>query len=98
MLEEAAESTNKRIREYHLQHMRKDAREHVMSDLFGYMLVASDPLISSLELKTRRDNTWHRGTLLASSIALLRASELPDMEEPHETASSQESQCSSDDE
>ena len=98
MSEEAAESTNKKIREYRMQHTRKDARDHTMSDLFGYLLVASDPYISSLGLNERRDNTWHRGTLLASTIALLRAPELPEVEKSHEAASSQESQCSSDDE
>ena len=98
MSEEAAESSNKKIREYRLQHTRKDTRDHTMSDLFGYLLVASDPSISSLGLKDRRDKTWHRGTLLASTLALLKAPELPEVEEPHGLASSQESQCSSDDE
>ena len=98
MSEEATESSNKKIREYRLQHTRKDTRDHTMSDLFGYLLVASDPSIRSLGLKDRRDKTWHRGTLLASTLALLKAPELPEVEEPHGLASSQESQCSSDDE
>ena len=57
MSDEAAESTNKEIRDYRLQHKHKDASDHTMSDLFGYLLVASDPYISSLGLKDRRDNT-----------------------------------------
>ncbi|KAF0314431.1 hypothetical protein FJT64_015105 [Amphibalanus amphitrite] len=48
MSEEAAEATHKRVRQYRLRHTRKDSRIHTMSDLLGYLLVASDPLLSSL--------------------------------------------------
>ena len=40
----------------------------------------------------------YRGTQLASITTLLHAPEPPEAEEPHEAASSQDSQCSSDDE
>ena len=54
MSEEAAEAANKRLRQYRMRHTRKDSRLHTMSDLFGYMLVASDPLVSSHGLQRRR--------------------------------------------
>ncbi|KAF0307092.1 hypothetical protein FJT64_021505 [Amphibalanus amphitrite] len=54
MSEEAAEAANKRLRQYRLGHTRKDSRVHTMSDLLGYMMVASDPLVSSLSLQRRR--------------------------------------------
>ncbi|KAF0309112.1 hypothetical protein FJT64_019713 [Amphibalanus amphitrite] len=53
MSEEAAEATHKRVRQYRLRHTRKDSRIHTMSDLLGYLLVASDPLLSSLALIKR---------------------------------------------
>ena len=46
MSEEAAEATHKRVRQYRLRHTRKDSRIHTMSDLLGYLLVASAPLLS----------------------------------------------------
>ena len=54
MSEEAAEATHKRVRQYRLRHTRKDSRIHTMADLLGYLLVASDPLLSSLGLERRR--------------------------------------------
>ena len=45
--EEAQESRNKDIKNARLYHSRKDTREHTITDQFRYLLVTSDPLISS---------------------------------------------------
>ena len=72
MLEEAAEATHKRVRQYRLRHTRKDSRIHTMADLLGYLLVASDPLLSSLGLERRRRLYWSRhGQLQPQILALL---------------------------
>ena len=51
---------------YRLRHNRKDSRIHTMSDLLGYLLVASDPLPSSLGLYRRRSCYWNRHGQLCS--------------------------------
>ncbi|KAF0308880.1 N-acetylmuramoyl-L-alanine amidase [Amphibalanus amphitrite] len=72
MSEEAAEATHKRVRQYRLRHTRKDSRIHTMSDLLGYLLVASDPLLSSLGLQRRRRLYANRhGQLQPQTLALL---------------------------
>lgn len=79
MSEEAAEAANKRVRQYRLDHTRKDSRLHTMSDLVGYLLVASDPLLSSSGLQRRREAAARRkGKLLPETLALLA--------EPHLTS------------
>ena len=54
MSEEACESRNKHVREYRMHHTRKDNRLHTMSDLFGFLLVSSDPIISSTRMYKRK--------------------------------------------
>ena len=77
MSEEAAEAANKRVRQYRLRHTRKDTRLHTMSDLVGYLLVASDPLLSSIGLQRRRDlYTRRQGTLLPGTLAMLAEPQL----------------------
>ena len=72
MSEEAAEAANKRLRQYRLRHTRKDSRVHTMSDLLGYLMVASDPMISSLGLQRRRRLYSSRhGRLQPETLALL---------------------------
>ena len=51
---------------YRLRHNRKDSRIHTMSDLLGYLLVASDPLLSSLGLRRRRSLYRNRHGRLCS--------------------------------
>ena len=53
MSEEAAEARHKDLRVYRLRHTRKDSRLNTMSDLFGRLLVTSDPLTSWLQLEKR---------------------------------------------
>lgn len=88
MSEEAAEAANKRLRQYRLRHTRKDSRLHTMSDLFGYLLVASDPLVSSLGLQRRRRLYASRhGKLQPETMALLADAE----PEPRVAAAGEES-------
>ena len=58
--------------QYRLHHNRKDKRIHsTMSDLLGYLLVASDPLLSSLGLQLRRRLYWSRyGQLQPQTLGL----------------------------
>ena len=73
MSEEAPEATHKRVRQYRLHHNRKDSRIHsTMSDLLGYLLVVSDPLLSSQGLQRRRRLYWSQhGQLQPQVLALL---------------------------
>ena len=76
MSAEAAEAANKRLRQYRLRHTRRDSRLHTTSDLFGYLLVASDPLASSLGLQRRRRLYASRhGKLQHERLALLAETE-----------------------
>ncbi|KAF0293694.1 hypothetical protein FJT64_000820 [Amphibalanus amphitrite] len=81
MSEEAAESLNKCIREVRLKHTRKDTqcpRLHTMSDMFGYLLVASDPVLSSVgQQERRRKHARRQGTLLSETLRLLADPALP---------------------
>ena len=78
MSQEAAEASNKRVRQYRLHHTRKDSRLHTMSDLMGYLLVASDPLLSSIGLQRRRDMYGRQqGKLLPETLTLLAEPRLP---------------------
>ena len=88
MSEEAAEARNKNVQQYRLRHTRKDSREHTMEDLFVYLLVSSDPVISSLKLSKRR--TLYRSgrkPLLPEVPALIEA-ETPPSSDQEETDSS----------
>ena len=78
MSEEAAEATNKRVRQFRLRHTRKDTRLHTMSDLFGYLLVASDPQLSSYGLLRRRGLRRTGHGLLPETQRLLAEPMLPD--------------------
>ena len=66
--EEEAKSRNKRLQHYRLRHTRKDKRVHTMSDLVGYLLVASDPLLSSHGLRRRRSLHTNRHDLLPETL------------------------------
>lgn len=80
MSEEAAEATHKRVRQYRLRHTRKDSRSHTMWDLMSYLLVASDPLLSSFGVQRRRGLYVSRHGLLPETLALLADPELPERE------------------
>ena len=51
--EEAQECRNKDIRAYRLGHARKNSRENTLGDQFRFLLVTSDPVISSASLQAR---------------------------------------------
>lgn len=94
MSEEALESCHKQLRKFRLKHTRKDCRLHSMSDLFGFLLVSSDPLLSSLGLHSRR-HTLQRGRLLPETRALLSEPLLPASD--HQAGAGDVSSCSSTD-
>ena len=75
--EEAAEARHKHVRAFRLQHARKDSRTHNISDVFGRLLITSDPLLSSIGQAHRRLRR-SRQPLLPEAIALLAAPPLPD--------------------
>jgi len=52
MSEEALEARNKDMRNYRVNHTRKNSRLNTMVDLFNTLLVTSDPLISSISKST----------------------------------------------
>lgn len=54
--EEALESRNKDFRNIRENHTRKFSREKTMYDLFHYLLLSSDPLVSSLSTKASLHN------------------------------------------
>lgn len=71
--EEAQEARNKDVRAYRLHNARKDSRLHTMMDQFGFLLVTSDPLISSVYLARRcRKGARARSQLHHEAISLLR--------------------------
>ena len=78
MSEEAAEPGHKQLRKFRLQHTRKDSRLHAISDLYGYLLVSSDPLISSIGAIRRRQQYRAKvGQVLPETVALLAEPEQP---------------------
>lgn len=79
--EEALESRNKDFRNIRENHTRKMSREKTMYDLFHYLLLSSDPLISSLSTKT---SLHYRSAEPLSVEVLALLSDAPDalMSEP----------------
>ena len=72
--EEAQESRHKDVRAYRLHHARKDSRVHNMADVFGYMLVTSDPIISSSSASRRlKKRAQNAKTLSKDAVNLLSA-------------------------
>ena len=51
--EEAQESRNKDLKYFRRSHTRKTSREHTIEDLLNFLLVSSDPLITSLRPQPR---------------------------------------------
>lgn len=76
--EEAAEANNKLIRNIRREHTRKNSRLNTMSDLFHLLMVASDPLISSM----RKPLTKKQPRLLTEEVSKLlkRTAEVGDRE------------------
>ena len=65
--EEAQESRNKDIKRYREHFSRKCSRESTMTDLFHWLLVSSDPLMSSL----RSDQPKKNKNLSSEALKLL---------------------------
>ena len=93
MSEEAAETRHKDVRLYRLHRARRDTQLHTMADVFGRLLLSSDPIVSSLGAASRRrQRASSRQPLLAETRALLAAPEvhmLP-LEEGSNTSSDSE--------
>ena len=87
--EEAAEATNKYIRQFRLLYTRKFAREKTMYDLFGRLLANSDPFIANLRYSYKKPfrslNSESRQMLKAPTVIEdqdeLKESELLDSEQ-----------------
>ena len=95
--EEAAEASNKDLRRFRLRHTRKDTRLHNMSDLYGYMLVNSDPLLSSKGARCRRRKLGTKGgQLLPATLALLAEPQLPSTTEPANNSGSDDDSSGND--
>ena len=74
MSEEAQEARNKDVRAYRLRHARKDSRVHTMADQMGYLLVTSDPVVSSSSVRRYNKRAASRQALLSEAVALLSSS------------------------
>ena len=79
--EEAQECRNKDIRAYRLGHARKNSRENNLGDQFRFMLVTSDPIISSARLQARcqRVAALMSGVPAEVSDLLADAGQVPNM-------------------
>ena len=96
MSEEAAESGHKQVRKFRLKHTRKDSRLHAISDLYSYLLVSTDPVISSRAASRRhRQYRTKTGQLLPETLALLEEPELPSGRQEHRSSPCNSS-CDSD--
>ena len=71
MSEEAAEARHKHVRLFRLHRARRDTRLHTIADIFGRLLVTSDPVVSSLGVATRR-NARRNTPLLPEVLGLLK--------------------------
>ena len=87
MAEEAAKSGHKQVRKFRLKHTRKDSRLHAISDLYSYLLVSTDPVISSRAASRRhRQYRTKTGQLLPETLALLEEPELPSGRQEHRSS------------
>ncbi|KAF0297154.1 hypothetical protein FJT64_005405 [Amphibalanus amphitrite] len=78
MSEEAAEARHKHVRLYRLQRARRDSRLHTMADIFGRLMITSDPVISTKSASSRRQaRASSRMPLLKEARALLAEPTLP---------------------
>ena len=75
--EEAAESTNKYVRQFRLLYTRKCDRKKTMNDLFCRLLANSDPLIASMRYKYKKPLK----PFSHEARAMLKAPEVPEVEE-----------------
>ena len=70
--EEAQEARNKDVRSYRLHHARKDSRLHIIAEQFGYLLVTSDPKISSVNISARCRGATAASSMSSEVLSLLR--------------------------
>ena len=88
--EEAQESRNKDNKQFRLHHARTDSREHTMEDKFHYLLITSDPLISSLILQNETEKNKSLGIKMSPEALALLEKEEDDSEEDAEVIKNQE--------
>ena len=101
MSEEAAEARHKHVRLYRLQRARRDSRLHTMADVFGRLMLTSDPLISVTSASSRRRaRASSRTPLLEEARALLAEPSLPqaDSDAEREVSDDSSGEDSSEDE
>ena len=78
MSEEAAGARHKHVRQYRLQRARRGNRQRTMADVFGRLMITSDPVISVTSISSRRKaRTSSQKPLLEEARALLAEPSLP---------------------
>jgi len=75
--EEALEARHKEIRKYRLNHSRKSSRQFSNKDIFERLLLASEPLITSIRKKARNKQSFAEGI---SPFVILPKTELPEID------------------
>ena len=80
MSEEAQEARNKDFKRYREGFSRKCAREKTMDDVLHWLLVSSDPLISSLKKLPAKKSV----TFSSDALKLLQAEDIKSSHEPNE--------------
>ena len=70
--EEAQEAQNKEIRNARLNHSCKISRINVMKNQLHYLLIRSDPVISSKKFRLRQSNKTAKEALDGSVLALVK--------------------------
>jgi len=56
-LEEDQKASNKNYNRFREHHSRKSSRIHTNTDIFNFLLVSSDPLITSLRTQPKKSHT-----------------------------------------
>ena len=80
--EEAQESRNKDNKNFRLHHARKDSRIHTFEDQFHYLLITSDPLISTMIIEKEYCKSKNKNKeLSAEAKALLEDEEISNSSE-----------------
>lgn len=57
MSEEAQETSNKNYNRFREHHSRKSSRIHTNRDVFNFLLMSSDPLITSFRTQPKKSHT-----------------------------------------
>lgn len=89
--EEAQEARNKDVKKYRESFSRKCSRTKTMEDVFHWLLVSSDPLITSLRILPQKKFT---SSLSSEAIRLLKSKPIPTSQNHDDGDESDISDCS----